>query len=334
MLTEKDINRLFEEFNKTNILVIGDVMLDSYLWGHVERISPEAPVPIVSVNKRESRLGGAANVALNLQSLGANPIICSIIGNDSRGEEFTELLKKQKLTDAGILKSKNRITTTKFRVLGNNAQLLRVDEEMDTDITEKETNELYKKIESLINKKTISAIIFEDYDKGLINKTLIDKVVKLANSLKIFVTVDPKKKNFNFYKNVSLFKPNLKELKEGLKIDIDTKNIKDINKAASILHSRNKIDIVLLTLASEGVYISKKSKTNISKLIPAHKRNIADVSGAGDTVISVATLCLAAGLAVEDVARISNLAGGLVCEQVGVVPIQKDILKKAIIRDC
>lgn len=338
MLSKKDISVLFEQFKKLNILVIGDVMLDSYLWGHVERISPEAPVPVVSVNKRENRLGGAANVALNIQSLGANPIICSIIGDDTRGDEFIGLLKKQHLSDAGIIKSKKRITTTKFRVLGNNVQLLRVDEEVDSEISEKETDELAVKIESLIKKNKIQAIIFEDYDKGVINKQLIDKVVKIADSLKVYITVDPKKKNFMHYKNVSLFKPNLKELKEGLKIDIDSKNINNINKAANTLHIQNNIDIVLLTLASDGIFISKKTKNSkrstVNEIIPAHKRNIADVSGAGDTVISVATLCLAVGLSVTDIAKISNLAGGLVCEQVGVVPIQKDTLMKAILNDC
>jgi len=258
------------------------------------------------------------------------------------------LLKKQKLSEAGILKSDKRVTTTKFRVIGNNAQLLRVDEEVDTNISKKDSDKLYNKIESLVKKDKINAIIFEDYDKGVIDRGLIDKVVELAIRRKIFVTADPKKRNFSDYKRITLFKPNLKELKEGLKVDIESTNLQEIENAVNVLHLKQDINIVLLTLGSDGVYVSEKSivkthnskysehkqRTTINELIPAHKRNIADVSGAGDTVISVATLCLAAGLSAIDTAKIANLAGGLVCEQVGAVPINREILKEAIFTDC
>lgn len=348
MLGRKGISNLFEKFSHLKIIVIGDVMLDSYLWGHVERISPEAPVPIVSAMNKENRLGGAANVAMNIQSLGAKPIICSIIGDDASGEELTTLMKKQKLTDAGLIKSDKRITTTKLRVIGNNAQLIRVDEEVDTNISKRESEKLYNKIESLVKKEKIDAIIFEDYDKGVIGKGLIEKVVNLSSSKGIIVTADPKRRNFSEYKGISLFKPNLKELKEGLKIDIDSNNFQEIKNAVKVLQLKQEIQIVLLTLASEGVLVSEKpsvktqkskyskinSKPIFSKLIPAHKRNIADVSGAGDTVISVATLCLAAGLSSSDTAKIANLAGGLVCEHVGAVAIKKDILAESIYTDC
>jgi D-glycero-beta-D-manno-heptose-7-phosphate kinase len=355
MLAKNDISKLFEKFKQLNILIIGDVMLDSYLWGKVDRISPEAPVPIVSVLKRENRLGGAANVAVNVKAMGAKPIICSVIGNDQRGVDFTDLLKKLKLSDAGIIKSDKRITTTKFRVMGNNAHILRVDEEIDSKISKKDFDRLYKQIEKLVKKDKIGAIIFEDYDKGIIDKRLIDKVVELAKSNNIFVAVDPKRRNFSDYKGVTLFKPNLKELNEGLKIDIESTNLEEIQNAVNVLHLKQNINIVLLTLASEGVYVSEKTTVHspqttdnrrnrkysglkqqmtIKKFIPAHKRTIADVSGAGDTVISVATLCLAAGLSATDTAQIANLAGGLVCEKVGAVPINREILKEAIFTDC
>jgi rfaE bifunctional protein kinase chain/domain len=336
MISENNINGLFEQFIHLNVLVIGDVMIDSFIWGKVDRISPEAPVPIVSVERRENRLGGAANVALNVQSLGANPIICSVIGNDQRGNDFVRMLKEQKLSDAGIIRSESRVTTTKFRVMGNNIQLLRVDEEVEHDISDDESGQLFGRIKSQLENEKIDAIIFEDYDKGVIKEKLIEKVVTLANSRNVIVTVDPKKKNFSNYRNVNLFKPNLKEIKDGLKIDIDVKQLSEIEKAADMLHKNQDIKIVLLTLAAEGVYVSERlnEKENSRKLFPAHKRNIADVSGAGDTVISVATLCLAAGLKAEDAAQISNFAGGLVCEQVGVVTIDKDILKQAIISEC
>ena len=339
MLTKKEITALFNKFRSFKVLVIGDVMVDSYLWGKVERLSPEAPIPIVSLNKRENRLGGAANVALNVQALGAKPIMCSVIGNDTKGEEFIKLLKSQKLSDAGIIKSDKRITTTKFRVLGNNVQLLRVDEEVEHDISKQESGRLFNRIKELIAKENIKAIIFEDYDKGVIQPDLINKVVSLAVSRKIPVTVDPKKRNFSAYKNITLFKPNLKEVKEGLKIEINTSKKADLIKAVDLLHSKQNAEIVLLTLAAEGVFVSQILKSNSklktqNELISAHKRNIADVSGAGDTVISTATLCLAAGLSASDTARIANLAGGLVCEQVGVIPIDKNILIEAIYTDC
>jgi rfaE bifunctional protein kinase chain/domain len=329
-MISKEINDIFNKFNSLKVLVIGDVMVDSYLWGKVERISPEAPVPVVAVNKRESRLGGAANVALNIQALGATPILCSIIGDESKGDSFSELLRKQDMTDEGIIKSANRITTTKFRIIGNHSQMLRVDEEVDNDLTEKETIQLYNRVAKLIETKKIDVIIFEDYDKGIITPLLISKVSELARSKKIPVVADPKKKNFKHYTGISLFKPNLKELNEGLKLDLELSNLSELSAAVNKLHEEKAIEMVMVTLSEAGVYISKRDNTaqnsGYSKIIPAHIRNIADVSGAGDTVISVASLCLALNLDIYLIASLANLAGGLVCEEVGVVPINKQKL--------
>lgn len=304
-------------------------MIDSYLWGKVNRISPEAPVPVVTIQKKEHRLGGAANVALNVQALGATPILCSVIGVDAQGQLFLDLLKKQKLSPKGILKSRNRITTVKTRVLGNNHQLLRIDEEIESNISSVETEQLLFRISYLIIHEKIDVIIFEDYDKGLITADLISEIVRIAKQKNIPTVVDPKKKNFHHYKGVSLFKPNLKELKEGLKNDFNHSNIKELKKIVDQFRAKQKIDTALITLSEQGIYVNNK-KTK--KLIPAHIRNIADVSGAGDTVISVAALCAAMDQDVETVATLSNLAGGLVCERVGVVPIdKKQLLKEAII---
>jgi len=329
-MTNKDIPDIFNKFNSLKALVIGDVMIDSYLWGKVERISPEAPVPVVAVNKRENRLGGAANVALNIQALGATPILCSVIGDETKGDSFSELLRKQDMTDEGIIKSANRITTTKFRIIGNHSQMLRVDEEVDNDLTEKETIQLYNRIAKLIETKNIDVIIFEDYDKGIITPLLISKVTELARNKKIPVVADPKKKNFKHYTGISLFKPNLKELNEGLKLDLELSNLSELSAAVDKLHEEKAIELVMVTLSEAGVYISRKDNTDkncgYSKIIPAHIRNIADVSGAGDTVISVASLCLALNLDIYLIASLANLAGGLVCEEVGVVPINKQKL--------
>lgn len=320
---KEQIREIFKSFNNLNVLIIGDVMIDSYMWGKVNRISPEAPVPIVSVNTKERRLGGAANVALNIQALGANPILCSVIGLDYEGQAFMDLLKVQKLSQKGILKSRDRITTLKTRIIGNNSQLLRVDDEIVSDIMPSETQQLLVLISYIINHDKIDVIIFEDYNKGLITSKLISKVVELAKSKQIPICVDPKKKNFNSYKGVSLFKPNLKELKEGVKLEFNGDNINEIQRIISSYRIKQKIDMVLLTLAEKGVIVnSRKLKAHL----PAHIRTIADVSGAGDTVISLAALCKALNCNDILTAAIANLSGGLVCEQIGVVPVNKEQL--------
>jgi D-glycero-beta-D-manno-heptose-7-phosphate kinase len=314
------MTNIFEKFNSLNVLIIGDVMIDSYIWGKIERISPEAPVPVVRVIKKENRLGGAANVALNIQSLGASPYICAVIGDDSDGENFLSLLKAQGLSNEGLIKIKTRPTTVKTRIIAHNNQIARVDAETERNLSSSDTLLVLNKIKQIIANHRIDAIIFEDYDKGLITEDLISNTVKLAKEMGIITVVDPKKRNFHAYKGVQLFKPNLKELREGLKIEIDPLNIDQIEQAVERLKKQLGANTVILTLSENGVYVSAASG---NKHILAHKRNIADVSGAGDTVIATAALCLAAGLNEFKTAEIANLAGGLVCEHVGVVPIDK-----------
>lgn len=311
---------IFEKFNSLNILIIGDVMMDSYVWGKVDRISPEAPVPVVRVTKTENRLGGASNVALNVQSLGAKPIICAIIGDDKEGLDFLALLDKENLSREGILTVEGRPTTVKTRIIAQNQQIVRVDAETDGNISSLTSSQVQDKISRIISDHKIGAIIFEDYDKGLITEELILWTVNLANQKGIITIVDPKKRNFHFYKNVTLFKPNLNELKEGLKINIDPRETLQVESAVKGLKKQIGAKIIMLTLSENGVFISSDKG---QKLIPAHIRDIADVSGAGDTVIATAALCLAAGLDEFQTAAVANLAGGLVCEHVGVVPIKK-----------
>lgn len=318
---------IFEKFNSLNVLIIGDVMIDSYIWGKVERISPEAPVPVVRVTKKENRLGGAVNVALNIQSLGASPYICAVIGDDSDGENFLSLLKAQGLSNEGLIKIKTRPTTVKTRIIAHNKQIARVDAETERNLSGSNTLLVLNKIKQIIADHKIDAIIFEDYDKGLITEELISKTVKLAKEMGIITVVDPKKRNFNAYKGVQLFKPNLKELREGLKIKIDPLNIEQVDQAVERLKKQLGANTIMLTLSENGVYVSSK---NGNKHILAHKRDIADVSGAGDTVIATAALCLAAGLNEFKTAEIANLAGGLVCEHVGVVPIDKAKLLREV----
>ncbi len=329
MLTTETVSRLFNAFNDLNVMIIGDVMVDSYIWGYVERISPEAPVPIVAVEKRENRLGGAANVALNIKSLGATPVLCSVIGNDTKGNDFFDLLTDENMSVEGIIRSSQRLTTTKFRVFGNHAQMLRVDEETTGGLNQEEFNHLFNRISGLLNSNKTDVIIFQDYDKGIITPTLIKKIVGLAKQKGIPVVVDPKKRNFLEYKNVTLFKPNLKEIKDGLNMTIDEGDREKIEIAVTRLKELLNTDIILNTLSSKGIFIKWNGG---QQHIAAHLRNISDVSGAGDTVISVAALCLAKDVEPVDMAAIANLAGGLVCEEVGVVPVDKNKLQNEVIR--
>jgi len=327
-ISSRELNQLFESFNALNVLIIGDVMIDAYYWGKVDRISPEAPVPIVAVQNKESRLGGAANVALNVQAMGAKPILCSVIGEDEEGNEFLNLLEKNNQTAEGILRSSHRRTTQKTRVIGNNHQMLRIDAEDNTPLNETEEADFFKLIEKTIEAQQVDVVIFEDYDKGAITTNLIHQVVELCTAKNIPTTVDPKKRNFIDYKRVTLFKPNLKELKEGLKIEFNHKVDTELEAAIEELENQLSNQMTLITLSESGVYI--KSNTH-KHHVPAHLRDITDVSGAGDTVIALASLCLALEQSAEQIAEISNLAGGLVCENIGVVPIKKqELLDEAI----
>lgn len=314
---------LFAQFSDVNVLVIGDLMLDSYVFGRVDRISPEAPVPVVSVQSREDRLGGAANVALNLKRLGGKVEVASVVGNDKSGHDLIELLNAEGISTAGIVTSKDRTTTVKQRIIGNSAQMMRVDEENLNPLYPSEYELMHRWIIENIHRFNI--ILFEDYDKGVITPDLIHNVVALANQNDIPTVVDPKKNNFLSYKGVTLFKPNLKEIKEGLNLTKDLSNEQHLISAVQELQNVLSATYVMVTLSERGVVMTD-GKEYLH--IPAHLRSISDVSGAGDTVISVAAMCLACKASIWDIAFLSNLAGGLVCEQIGVVPIDKDQLLK------
>lgn len=317
------VNDVFDGFSLQQVLIIGDVMIDSYLWGKVDRISPEAPVPIVNVQKREARLGGAANVALNLGALGAHPILCSIVGNDSDGHLFLSLLEKHGMSPKGILQVEKRPTTVKQRIIAGSQQMLRVDSETDKPISEIHTEALFARIEELLPE--VQVVIFEDYDKGVITPELIKKVVQLAKAKNIPTVVDPKKRNFLAYEGVTLFKPNLKELKEGLKVEFHKADKVALQQASDLLRDKLKVASTLITLSEFGMFASDGNENHF---LAAHERTISDVSGAGDTVVSVAALGLAQGLPLRLIAELANLAGGIVCEYVGVVPISKERLRK------
>ncbi len=335
MFTKEKLKNIFADFRRMKILIIGDVMVDSYLWGRVERISPEAPVPVVSLIRRENRPGGAANVALNVQSLGAEAILCSVIGNDLHGDQFLGLLQEHGLRSEGMIADAGRVTTTKFRIIGNNSHLLRVDEETDSPVGDALTGQMLQRIKTLLD-QGLDAVIFEDYDKGVITEKLITEVVKIAQQKSIPVAVDPKKRNFASYRNVSLFKPNLKELREGLKTDLQAEQ-ESLDRVLIPWLQQQEMQMLMVTLSEAGIYMLYRNAdcTARSLILPAHLRKIADVSGAGDSVIAVSALGLALDLEAEQIAALANLAGGLVCEEVGVVPVNKDrLFEEALLKLC
>ncbi len=323
------VYKSIDSFSEKTILVVGDVMIDEYIWGRVERISPEAPIPIVTIEKREHRLGGAANVALNIRSLGANVIIASVIGKDVYGDLFFSLCRDSFIKTDAIIISEHRPTTCKTRVIGQKQHLLRIDNEVENPLLVTEQQALMFSIEKVIDNNTIDAIIFEDYDKGCITPELINNITELAIKNNIPITVDPKHRNFMNYKKVSLFKPNLKELAIGLKMDFrKDKLIEELPLMCGQFMQQQQHKAVMITLSEQGMFVMNDS--GVYYHIPTQVRDVADVSGAGDTVIATATLCLISGLPLREIARISNIAAGIVCEKVGVVPVDKQELRKRI----
>jgi rfaE bifunctional protein kinase chain/domain len=323
MFESTDFLSLFNSFKNQKVLVIGDVMIDTYLWGNVGRVSPEAPVPIVSGVIEENRLGGAANVALNVKAMGAVPILCSVIGDDERGRLFLELMEEQNISDIGLVVDDHRVTTQKTRIISGNQHLLRVDEEMDIFLSRRIQGQFLELINNLLESGGIDAMILQDYDKGVLTPGVISELIATSERARVPVLVDPKFRSFHLYKKVQLFKPNYKELVRGLNLDIEKHEINRLTEAVMKYQKEQEIGTFLVTLSEQGILASRNG-TFVH--IPAVTRVIADVSGAGDTVISVAALCTLAGLDAPETAAVSNLAGGQVCEKAGVVPVDPEKL--------
>jgi len=312
---------IFNNFKKIKVLIVGDAMIDSYMWGSINRQSPEAPIPIVNIEKHEKRLGGAANVASNIKALGATPILCSVIGNEDKG--FFELMKRENLSTKGILQEERK-TTVKTRIISENKHQLRVDEE-DTFPIINESDFIKHTIDLMSN---VHVVIFQDYNKGVLTKHVINSLVEYATIKMIPTLVDPKNENYFQYKGVNLFKPNTKELIESISLT-EVLSLENISKI--ITKQRKQLDakLFLLTLSERGVFIQTENQEHH---YPAYKRTIIDVSGAGDAVIATAALGLTQKLDYHILAQFANLAGGLSCEKVGVNPIDKDNLLNEAIR--
>ena len=318
-----NFDTLFSSFANLKVAVVGDVMLDTYWWGNVDRISPEAPVPVVALDHKELRIGGGGNVALNTVALGAPTVLFSVIGNDEDGKTLLSLLEKNNVQTSYIISSNDRITTNKTRIISRNQHMMRLDAEMTKDITTKEQELLLKNFKTFIEKEKPAVVIFEDYNKGVLTEYGIEKMIALCIENNIITTVDPKRKNFFAYKGVTIFKPNLKEVKDGLNVLIDDVNEVFLQDIHQQLESRLHHTISLITLSEKGVFYQQGSHGGI---LPTFVRSIADVSGAGDTVIAVASLVYAATSNIELAANLSNMAGGMVCEEVGTVAINKEKL--------
>ncbi len=310
---------VFRAFEKLNVLVIGDVMMDRYLTGSVDRISPEAPVPVVLLKDAESRLGGAANVALNIKAMGATPYLCSIVGDDEQGKNFLDALPGQGLNAKYMLKSKERRTTVKTRIMAGYQHILRVDTEDTNELSEKEAKTFLKMVQDALDNRAIDVILFQDYNKGVLSTNVIREVLLQAIKQDIPTAVDPKFNNFWAYKRATLFKPNLKEIRAQVPFAV-AETEASLQKATAYIRDKIGNEYTLITLSEKGLYIDNSQQ---GALIPTQPRSIADVCGAGDTVVSVAALGLALRLNMQQVATLANLAGGQVCERVGVVPVDR-----------
>lgn len=322
-MSAMDFDKLFQSFSAIRIGVIGDVMLDTYWWGKVDRISPEAPVPVVSVTRREERIGGAGNVALNLRGLGAAVSIISVLGNDGDGLQLTGLLDMQSINTKYLVRSGERVTTNKIRIISRNQHMMRLDAEITNLLGAEDERKLLDSFKEYVATEKPQMVILEDYNKGVLTETAITSIIAICKENNILTAVDPKRKNFFAYKQADIFKPNLHEAKEALNIlaeDVSPHLLEQIHTA---LYAQLHHDVSFVTLSEKGVYYQDARE---KALIPTHIRSIADVSGAGDTVIAVASLVYAATKNKRLMAEMANIAGGLVCEEVGTVAIDKEKL--------
>jgi len=326
-LTPKRLEEIQKRFAGRRVAVVGDLMLDRYFWGKVSRISPEAPVPVVEVDEESTRLGGAANVANNIASLGGVPVMIGVVGRDIGADILKNLVASNGFPTDGIVVDSSRPTTIKTRVIAHNQHVVRIDQEEKVDI---DADTQAKVLTSLKNQiASLDGIILEDYNKGVLTKKLIKSVIKLAKDNKKKITVDPKFNNFFDYQGVSVFKPNRKETEEALGCRLNT--FTEVEKAARELLTKLDADNILLTLGERGMLLFERNGSLAH--VETKARNVADVSGAGDTVIATLTMAIVAGASVKESAVLANYAGGIVCGEVGIVPIDKGVLIQTILED-
>lgn len=322
-----ECEKLFGDMQSLKVGVIGDVMIDNYIWGKVERISPEAPVPVVSLDHKEQRIGGAGNVALNCSSIGAKVFLLSITGDDDEATELEKLLKKNLIDTSRLVRSQKRVTTNKTRIISRNQQMMRLDAEITDDLNKTDETAILKQVALFIEQEDPDMMIFEDYNKGVLTEKVINETISLCRDSGVLTSVDPKRKNFFAYRQVDIFKPNLKEVLEGLNIQEVSTDLYFLRNIHAKLKEKLEHKVSLITLSEKGIFYQHDANASI---IPSHLRNVSDVSGAGDTVVAVASLVYAATKNAHLMAEVANIAGGLVCEEVGTLAIDRDKL----LREC
>ncbi|HEY9167314.1 MAG TPA: D-glycero-beta-D-manno-heptose-7-phosphate kinase [Candidatus Kryptonia bacterium] len=325
--TSERLKGIFGGFQGKRVAVIGDLMLDKYVWGVVSRISPEAPVPVLEVESESAKLGGAANVANNIRSLGADAYLIGVVGDDSSGRKLRELVREMGLSDAGILNDGDRPTTVKTRVIAHGQHVVRMDYELRREIGRSMVAQFVSLLESMSDR--IDAILLEDYNKGMLTAELLSAAIKFGRKNGKVVSVDPKQNNFFEYKGVTVFKPNRKEAENALGCHISSDE--QAVDAAKELMSRLDCENVLLTRGEKGMTLVEKNGEFVH--LPTKAREVADVSGAGDTVISTLTVALIGGANIKEAAVIANHAGGIVCGEVGIAPVDRIKLFNEVLDD-
>ncbi|HLP27337.1 MAG TPA: D-glycero-beta-D-manno-heptose-7-phosphate kinase [Candidatus Didemnitutus sp.] len=325
-LSRERTQELLAALSGMEIAVVGDIMLDRYFWGSVHRVSPEAPVPVVDIDNESFHLGGAANVATNLLGLGAKPLLCGVVGDDSSGKMLREISLAAGLDIDGITTEEGRPTTVKTRVIGNNQQIVRLDRETRAHVS----STVIDAVADFLRKRTaLRGIVLEDYDKGFLSPQLIDAVMAVASERSIPVFVDPKRRHFFDFTSCTLFKPNRKEAADAL--DVPIKTDEDVRRAGAMLMERLNCQNVLITLGSEGMMLFERSGDVSS--VPTRAKNVADVSGAGDTVIATLGAMVAAGASMREAAALANVAAGCVVAEPGIVAITANTLLRAVHED-
>ena len=321
-MNDKSITRL-PDFSDLHIVVIGDIMIDRYISGSVKRISPEAPVPVVDMDYVENKLGGAANVAVNLLALGAKVTLVSVSGDDAEGDYIQQLCADQNQLNHKILRIPGRKTTIKSRIMAGNQHLLRIDSEDRSELNKPSYDRIFHLISGITESGKIDGLILQDYNKGLLSEYLIHRLIEFCKAKNIATFVDPKEKNFFAYKGCTIFKPNKKEVQAAT---ADYSN--DFNVMAKKLHQYLQCDTVIITLGSAGIFVYKD---NEGHLYPTSPRVVADVCGAGDSVISIVALCYLKKMNLPDIAKIANIAGGQVCEIPGVAVVKRKNIEAELI---
>jgi len=319
----KSVEDIFKAFSTKTVLVIGDVMIDSYIHGGAKKNSPDASVPIINVEKREMRLGGAANVAMNIQALGATPILCSVVGDDREGQTFERLLESQGLPRKGIIRSQTRITTNKLRILSESQLLLRLDTEDVHPLEDLDRKSLLNHIVNL--SKESDLIIFEDYDQGAVHSEIISETIKMAHELNIPIAVDPRQKNFLSYQGTTLFKPNISEIESFNDEKLDLRLPSNLRKVVGKLHEKVNAMNYLISLDSGDVYYHSQGDGHI---YPAKSGDQVDMAGVGNAIVSIAALGLSIGLKSEAIGELSKIGADIVAAHSGVVSITRDQLMK------